>query len=123
MADYTRNTFVPKYAPQAEGYNNSVTKLKEKLVDVQEELDKVDDTLGLDPENAHDILTYNVIIGNAEIKDEVEALVNDLDFYTGEITDAADRFDKDDKAEFEAAEDRRIADLKAQDEAKPKEEL
>ena len=59
MADYTRQTFVPKYVPEADDYSTNVTNLQEKLTEALTELDKVENTLGLDPENAHDILTYN----------------------------------------------------------------
>lgn len=114
MADYARRTFTPKYEPQSEEYGANVGTLKEKLASAIAELDGVENTLGLDPENAHDILTYNVIIGNSEIKDEIKTLVSDLDFYTSEVSDQAKKFDQEDEAEFNRQEDARIASLQAQ---------
>jgi hypothetical protein len=114
MADYERRTFTPKYEPQSEEYGANVGTLKEKLASAIAELDGVENTLGLDPENAHDILTYNVIIGNSEIKDEIKTLVSDLDFYTSEVSDQAKKFDQEDEAEFNRQEDARIASLQAQ---------
>lgn len=117
MADLTRRTFTPKYVPQSDEYNSSVNSLKENLDSALTELNNVENTLGLDPENAHDILTYNVIIGNNEIKDEITNLVSDLEFYTGEVAEAAKNFDAADEEEFNRAEDERIANLRAQQEA------
>lgn len=114
MADFERRTFTPKYEPQSEEYGANVGTLKEKLASAIAELDGVENTLGLDPDNAHDILTYNVIIGNSEIKDEIKTLVSDLDFYTSEVSDQAKRFDQEDEAEFNRQEDARIASLQAQ---------
>ncbi len=118
MADYTRRTFKPKYVPQAEDYSSNVSTLQGKLTEAITELNNVENSLGLDPENAHDILTYNVIVGNNEIKEEITGLVDDLNFYTGEISTQAEVFDEEDRVEFEAAEDARIANLKAQEEKK-----
>ena len=122
MADLTRRKFEPKYVPQSEEYNSSVGTLKGNLDSALEELNKVENTLGLDPENAHDILSYNVIIGNSEIKEEITTLVSDLDFYTSEVSAQAKRFDEEDEAEFNRQEDARIANLKAQQESSAKTE-
>ena len=84
-----------KYKSQARDYNNKITGVNEKLNTVLTELNKVDNVLGLDPNNANDALTYNVLISNSEIKKEVDSLVSDLGRYGLLISEKAEILDNE----------------------------
>ena len=86
-----------KYKEQAIKYNNKITDVNERLNSALTELNGVDTVLGLDPNNAHDVLTYNVLVSNNEIKTEIMDLVSDLSVYGQAITNKAEMLDQEEK--------------------------
>jgi len=83
-----------KYGSEAASYSGSVSKVESELETAKIYLDNVDKELGLDPENVHDLLSYNVIVGNKEIKSEIDTLVSNLGIYKSLISTKADEIDR-----------------------------
>ena len=94
-----------KYVNEAASYSGSVSRVEGELETAKTSLGNVDRELGLDPENVHDLLTYNVIVGNKEIKDEIDSLVSDLGNYKSLISTKAEEIDR----RIEEEERRRLA--------------
>lgn len=84
-----------KYEGQASEYGSCVTEIDTTLNDVYTELSKVDEMLGIDPESAKDMLSYNVIVCNQEIKDEITALCAGLEGYSSVMLEKGKEIDKD----------------------------
>ncbi len=78
-----------KYMVEAGEYNDNVSSIIRDLDNAQQKLEMVDKMLGIDPENSKDVLSYNVIISNGEIKEELDGLVSDLNNYTGLVSSEA----------------------------------
>ena len=66
------------YEGQASEYKGCTSQIDRELKKISVELGKVDKMLGIDPEKSKDLLTYNVIVGNTEIKDEIDSLCSNL---------------------------------------------
>ena len=118
-----------KYEGQAGEYGNSVNDVSTELNNVYVQLSKVDEMLGIDPENSKDLLTYNVIVSNQEIKDEIESLCNGMEGYVSVMVEKGKEIDID-KATVKQAEaiSQEKARLKALEDAEnpqeePKEEV
>ena len=78
---------------QASQYSSGINSLESQLDSTMTKLTRVDEELGLDPENAKDALTYNVIVSNQEIKDEIDSLMSDLNNYKSVMTSKAKAID------------------------------
>ena len=92
-----------KYEGQAGEYGNSVNDVSTELNNVYVQLSKVDEMLGIAPENSKDLLTYNVIVSNQEIKDEIESLCNGMEGYVSVMVEKGKEIDID-KATVKQAE-------------------
>ena len=111
-----------KYKNQASEYSASVSHVNSDLSVALSELNQVNEILGFSNNEAKgvstgtngcdDILTYNVLVGNEEIKSEIESIQNDLGMYTGLISSKATELDNEEKLEYE----RMMALKKAQEE-------
>jgi hypothetical protein len=82
-----------KFKDEATDYQGGIISLNKSLTSVTTSLENVDKILGLDPENSKDILSYNVIISNQEIKDEIRELTMDLDIYSSLVMNKAIEID------------------------------
>ena len=118
-----------KYKNQASQYNGSVSSVKGELEVALSELNRVNETLGFSnsessgiattgPGYCNDILTYNVIVSNEEIKTEIKNIDSDLGMYSSLISKKASELDKEEKEEY----DRMMALLKAKELEKQEEE-
>lgn len=89
-----------KYKNQASEYSASVAATKGALESTMSCLNGVSNVLGLDPNNTNDVLSMNVIVGNEEIKAEVEALSADIGKYSGLISTKAKELDEEELQEY-----------------------
>lgn len=83
-----------KYIEEAISYSENVSKVEAEISTAMLLLDNVANMLGIDVNNVKDTLSYNVIVSNQEIKDELKKLNNDLEGYTGALASTASEIDK-----------------------------
>ena len=95
--------YVPdKYKNQASEYTECVQGINTSLESAINELNNVNELLGLDGESAKDALTKNVIVSNEEIKAEISNLAMDLEGYSDVVSKVAKDLDSELEAEATA---------------------
>jgi hypothetical protein len=111
-----------KYKNQASEYSGMVSGINSELGVALSELGVVNDTLGFnavesagvaagDASSCKDVLTYNVIVSNEEIKSEITSLQSELGVYTSVLSNKAKEFDEEELREY-LEEQKRLEALK-----------
>ena len=86
-----------RYQSESANYGLKVSSSTEILDDVFSDLSSIEEEFGIDPDTTQDMLTYNVITSNSEIKSEVEDLTNLLNSYKSLIASRAYILDEEEK--------------------------
>ena len=109
-------SFVPKYAPQANSFNEMLTTCNNSLIDSSQDVDNLSGKIKLDA-NVEDSLALNTIIMTKKISEEIESKIENNISLGSNISSAAKKFDDEDYEAFLAEERRRLALEKARQEA------
>ena len=103
MSNFIPYHFNPtKYRSEAATYSGSVSSVIGSLNSAMTSLNKVNSEIGFDTKGSNDLLSFNVISSNEEIKSEITNLESDLNKYSSFITTKAVELDAEAKRKFDA---------------------
>ena len=94
--------YIPNYYKnQAAKYSGVVNKVNGKLDGAMSAISSINSILSVGKDSSNDLLTYNVISGNEEIKNEIMTIQSNLGIYNALINAKAGELDKEEKRAYE----------------------
>lgn len=95
-----------RYKKEASNFNGNIDKVNSSLESAITSLNMVDEVLGFDAEGKNDILTYNVIASNEEIKSEIKDIKDNIRMNGSTIDVIAKKLDEEEKRQYELEQER-----------------